>query len=43
MRDAVGTLVAMQNSTSKLKEIADHITLSNDDSGVSHVIEKMLL
>lgn len=35
--------IAMGNAEEKLKKIANHITLSNDDSGVSHGIYKYIL
>jgi Cof subfamily protein (haloacid dehalogenase superfamily) len=35
--------VAMENATSELKEAADYITLSNEEDGVAHVIEKFML
>ena len=43
MREATDKLIAMDNATSKLKEIADYITKSNDDDGVAHAIEKFCL
>lgn len=35
--------VAMGNATESLKAAADYITLSNDEDGVAHVIEKFML
>lgn len=35
--------VAMENATEELKGIADYVTLSNNDDGVAHVIEKFML
>ena len=43
MREATNKLIAMDNATSSLKEIADYITKSNDEDGVAHVIEKFCL
>lgn len=38
-----GLGVAMENAIPPLKEVADYITLSNDEDGVAHVVEKFLL
>ena len=38
-----GLGVAMANAQDKVKEIADYITLSNDDDGIVHVIEKFMV
>ena len=38
-----GLGVAMQNAQPQVKESADFITLSNDDDGVAHVIEKYII
>lgn len=38
-----GLGVAMENAISPLKEVADYITLSNDEDGIAHVVEKFLL
>lgn len=38
-----GLGVAMENATDDTKAIADHITVSNDDSGVAAVIEQFIL
>lgn len=35
--------VAMENATDELKAAADYITLSNEEDGVAHVIEKFML
>ncbi|MDF2820379.1 MAG: hypothetical protein K0R15_820 [Clostridiales bacterium] len=35
-----GVSIAMANATDEVKELADHITLSNNDSGVAYAIEK---
>ncbi|MCR8843981.1 Cof-type HAD-IIB family hydrolase [Paenibacillus sp. SC116] len=41
--ETAGLGVAMGNAVSSLKEIADYITLSNNEEGVRHVIEKFVL
>lgn len=38
-----GLGVAMDNAVDELKELADYVTLSNNDHGVKHVIEKFVL
>ena len=43
MIQKVGVGVVMENGTEELKEIADYITVSNDDDGVAEVIERMVL
>ncbi len=43
MLNAVGFAVAMENGNPKLKEIADYITVSNDEDGVAKAIEKFVL
>ena len=43
MLKASGIGVAMGNSASQVKDIADDITLSNDEDGVAEYIEKYLL
>ncbi|MFC3932782.1 sugar-phosphatase [Streptococcus dentapri] len=43
MLEVVGHPVVMENGTSALKEIARHITKSNDESGVAHAIRKWVL
>ncbi|WP_239614804.1 Cof-type HAD-IIB family hydrolase [Cohnella mopanensis] len=43
MVQAAGLGVAMENAVPALKEIADFITLSNNDDGVKHVLEKFVL
>ena len=43
MIEYAGLGVAMGNATDKIKEIADFITLSNEEDGVAHVIEKFML
>lgn len=43
MLKASGTGVAMENAVFQLKDIADYITLSNDEDGVAEYIETYLL
>lgn len=43
MLEAAGLGVAMANAIPALKEIADFITLSNNEDGVKHVIDKFIL
>lgn len=43
MVEAAGLGVAMANAVPALKEIADYITLSNNEDGVKHVIDKFVL
>ncbi len=43
MIEYAGLGVAMANAQDKVKEASDFITLSNDEDGVSHVIEKFIL
>ncbi|OUS71896.1 hydrolase [Paenibacillus sp. MY03] len=43
MIQAAGLGVAMANAIDALKEIADYVTLSNNEEGVRHVIEKFIL
>jgi Cof subfamily protein (haloacid dehalogenase superfamily) len=43
MLEAAGFGVAMGNAVDSLKEIADYVTLSNNEDGVKHVIEKFIL
>ena len=43
MLKTVGFGVAMQNAHPKLKEIADYITVTNDEDGVAKAIEKFAL
>lgn len=38
-----GLGVAMGNAFSEVKEVADYITLSNEENGVAHVIDKFVL
>ena len=38
-----GLGVAMGNATDEVKSVADYITLSNEEDGVAHVIEKVIL
>lgn len=43
MIQAAGLGVAMGNAVPSLKEIADYVTLSNNEDGVRHVIDKFVL
>jgi len=43
MIQAAGLGVAMANAVPALKEIADYVTLSNNEDGVRHVLEKFIL
>lgn len=43
MVEYAGLGVAMENAFPELKEIADYVTLSNEDHGVAHVINKFIL
>lgn len=43
MIEYAGLGVAMENANDKLKEKADFITLSNDNDGIAHVINKFML
>lgn len=43
MLKAVGFAVAMENGHEKVREIADYITVSNDEDGVAKAIEKFVL
>jgi Cof subfamily protein (haloacid dehalogenase superfamily) len=43
MLEAAGLGVAMANAVDSLKQIADYVTLSNNEEGVRHVIEKFIL
>lgn len=43
MIEYAGLGVAMGNAFDEVKEIADYITLSNNNNGVAHVIEKYML
>ena len=43
MVQAAGLGVAMANAVPALKEIADFVTLSNNDDGVKHVLDKFVL
>lgn len=38
-----GCAVAMENSMPNVKGFADHVTLTNDEDGVAHAIEKLVL
>ncbi len=43
MLQVAGLGVAVENAVDSLKAVADYITLSNNDEGVKHVIEKFVL
>jgi len=43
MIEAAGLGVAMANGVPALREIADYVTLSNNEDGVAHVLEKFVL
>jgi hydroxymethylpyrimidine pyrophosphatase-like HAD family hydrolase len=43
MIEAAGLGVAMANAVPELKEIADYVTLSNNEDGVKHVLERFVL
>ena len=38
-----GLGVAMENAVLPVRKAADYVTLSNNDDGVAHVVEKFLL
>ena len=43
MINYAGLGVAMGNATTQIKEVADFVTLSNEEDGVAHVINKFIL
>ncbi|TJY40949.1 HAD family phosphatase [Cohnella pontilimi] len=43
MIEAAGLGVAMANAVPALRELADYVTLSNNEDGVRHVLEKFVL
>ena len=43
MIEAAGVGVAMGNAVSKIKEIADYVTLTNDEDGIAYYLDKFLL
>ena len=43
MINYAGLGVAMENATEDVKKAADYITLSNDNDGIAHVVEKFIL
>lgn len=43
MIEYAGLGVAMGNATEEIKEIANYVTLTNDENGVAHVIDKFIL
>lgn len=42
MIEYAGIGVAMDNATTELKQVADKITLSNNEDGIAHALEKYL-
>ena len=38
-----GLGVAMKNATDDVKEVSDYITLSNDEDGIAHIVNKFIL
>ena len=43
MLKAVGFAVAMENGVDEVKEVADYVTVTNDEDGVAKAIEKFVL
>ncbi|MBZ9609445.1 HAD hydrolase family protein [Clostridium estertheticum] len=43
MIEYAGLGVAMGNAFAEIKEIADYVTLTNEENGVAHVINKFIL
>lgn len=43
MIETAGLGVAVKNADNELKKFSDFITLSNDENGVAHVIDKYVL
>lgn len=43
MLEAAGLGVAMGNASAALKQIANYVTLSNNEDGVKHVVDKFVL
>ena len=43
MIDFAGLGVAMENAQEEVKDVADYITLSNDNDGIAKVVEKFIL
>ncbi len=43
MIEFAGLGVAMGNATEEIKSIAQYVTLSNEEDGVAHLIEKFIL
>jgi len=39
---AAGVGIAMGNARKDIKELADHVTLTNDEHGVAHMIQHLL-
>lgn len=42
MLEYAGFAVAMENAVPELKEIATHITLTNDENGIAHIMNELL-
>ncbi len=42
MLEYAGTAVVMGNAPAAIKEIADFVTLTNDEAGVAHAVEKLI-
>ena len=42
MLEYAGIGVAMGNATQEIKDIADYITLSNDEDGIVHALNELL-
>ena len=43
MLEYAGTAVVMGNAPAAIKEIADFVTLTNDEAGVAHAVEKLII
>jgi hydroxymethylpyrimidine pyrophosphatase-like HAD family hydrolase len=43
MLEVAGLGVAMGNAIEPLKAVADYVTLTNNEEGVRHVVEKFVL
>lgn len=42
MLEYAGVSVAMENAVPELKELASHVTLSNDQDGIAHILNELL-
>ncbi len=42
MLEYAGFSIAMENAVQELKDIATHVTLSNDDDGIAHILNELL-